>query len=201
MKPGRISRPMIVAILVMFGAWLALSFVGNGRQSSWAASGYLFINIARMLLMAGIIICLIATGIAWCKGAKAAAGEKLRAGAGALAALIIASLAAFVAGAGVWDAAYGRGGSGEWSGLGELMAYAICLPGGIAALVIALSLKSMPRPLRLTCIVLALIALGLPFAISPLRKARDKRRYEEIKNSHTTRKMIEAAKESETGGR
>ena len=201
MNPGRISRPMIVAILVMFGAWLALGFVANGGQSSLAAPAYLFINIARMLLMAGIIICLIATGIAWCKGAKAAAGEKLRAGAGALVALIISMLTALVAGAGVWDAAYGRGGSGEWSGLGELFVYAICLPGGIAALVMALSLKSMPRPLRLTCIVLALLALGLPFAVHPLRKARDKRRYEEMRNSGITRKLIEAAKENAAGER
>ena len=192
---------MIIAIVVMFGAWLALGFAGNGVKLGWASSGNIFINIARMLLLTGIIICLIATGIAWCMRLKSAAGEKLRAGGGALAALIIAILAALVAGAGVWDAAYGRGGSGEWSGLGELMVYAICLPGGIAALVMALSLKSMARALRLPCIVLALLALGLPFAVSPLRKARDKRRYEEIRNSGTTRKMNEAAKESEPAGR
>jgi len=195
MKPGRISRPMIVAILVMFGAWLALGFVGNVGNSSWA-SGFLFINIARMLLVAGMIICLIATGIAWCMKVKTAAGEKIKAGAGALAALIIAVLAALVAGGGVWDAAYGRGGSGEWSGLGDLFVFAVCIPGGIAALVMALTLKSMGRALRLPCIVLALLALGLPFAMSPLKKARDKKRFDEIMNSDTTRKMIEAAKEN-----
>ena len=154
-----------------------------------------------MLLMAGIIICLIATGIAYCMKVKAAAGEKIRAGAGALAALIIGMLAALVAGAGVWDAAYGRGGSGEWSGLGDLFVFAICIPGGIAALVMAVSLKGMGRALRLPCIVLALLALGLPFAMSPLKKARDKKHFDEIMNSDTTRKMIEAAKENASGER
>lgn len=192
MKNSRISRPMIVAILVMFGAWLALGFFLNGRQTGWA-SGFFFIAIARVLLMAGLVICLIATGISWCMKLKAEAGRKIAAGAGAIAALIIATLSALVAAAGVWDVAYGRGGSGEWSGLGELFVFVVCIPGGIAALVMALTLKSVARALRLICILLALLALGLPFAMSPLKKARDKRRFDEIMNSGTTRKMIEAA--------
>ena len=133
MKNSRISRPMIVAILVMFGAWLALGFFLNGRQTGWA-SGFFFIAIARVLLMAGLVICLIATGISWCMKVKAEAGRKIAAGAGVIAALIIATLSALVAAAGVWDVAYGRGGSGEWSGLGELFVFVVCIPGGIAAL-------------------------------------------------------------------
>ena len=192
MKNSRISRPMIVAILVMFGAWLALGFFLNGRQTDWA-SGFFFIAIARVLLMAGLVICLIATGISWCMKVKAEAGRKIAAGAGVIAALIIATLSALVAAAGVWDVAYERGGSGEWSGLGELFVFVVCIPGGIAVLVMALTLKSMARALRLICILLALLALGLPIAMSPLKKARDKRRFDEIMNSGTTRKMIEAA--------
>ena len=192
MKNSRISRPMIVAILVMFCAWLALGFFLNGRQTGWA-SGFFFIAIARVLLMAGLVICLIATGISWCMKVKAEAGRKIAAGAGVIAALIIATLSALVAAAGVWDVAYGRGGSGEWSGLGELFVFVVCIPGGIAALVMTLTLKSVARALRLICILLALLALGLPFAMSPLKKARDKRRFDEIMNSGTTRKMIEAA--------
>lgn len=118
---------MIVAILVMFGAWLALGFFINGRQTGWA-SGFFFIAIARVLLIAGLVV---------------------------------------------------------------------CLPGGIAVLVMALILKSMGLALRVICILLALLALGLPFAMSPLKKARDKRRFDEIMNSGSPRKMIEAA-ESET---
>ena len=192
MKNSRISRPMIVAILVMFCAWLALGFFLNGRQTGWA-SGFFFIAIARVLLMAGLVICLIATGISWCMKVKAEAGRKIAAGAGVIAALIIATLSALVAAAGVWDVAYGRGGSGEWSGLGELFVFVVCIPGGIAALVMTLTLKSVARALRLICILLALLALGLPFAMGPLKKARDKRRFDEIMNSGTTRKMIEAA--------
>ena len=191
---------MIVAILVMFGAWLALGFAASDGKAGWA-TGFFFVGIARMLLVAGMIICLVAAAIAWCMRMKTAAGEKIRAGAGALAALIIAMLAALVAGGGVWDAAYGRGGSGEWSGLGDLFVFAICIPGGIAALVMAVSLKGMGRALRLPCIVLALLALGLPFAMSPLKKARDKKHFDEIMNSDTTRKMIEAAKEGASGER
>jgi hypothetical protein len=191
---------MIGAILVMFGAWLVLGFITNDGHSSWAA-GFFFINVARMLLVAGIIICLVATGIAYCMKVKAAAGEKIRAGAGALAALLIAALATLVAGAGVWEAACGRGGGGEWSGLGDLFVFAICVPGGIAALVMAACLKGMGRALRLPCIVLALLALGLPFAMSPLKKARDKKHLDEIMNSGTTLKRIEAAKENGAGER
>ena len=192
MNNSRVSRPMIVAILMMFGAWLALGFYLNGRQTGWA-SGFFFIAIARWLLMAGVIICLLATGIAWCMKVKAAAGRKIAVGAGAIAALIIAALSAFVAACGVWDVAYGRGGGGEWSGLGVLFVFVVCIPGGIAALIMAITLKSMGRVLKLTCIVLALLALGLPFAMGPLKKARDKRRFDEIMNSGRTRKMIEAA--------
>ena len=194
MKLGRVSPAMIVAILVMFGAWIGLGFVLRTGQSSWAVSAFFFISIARMLLLGALVVGLAAAGIACCMKPNPATEEKRTTGAGAIAALIIAALAVLVAGCGVYDAAYGRGGSGEWSGLGELFVYAVSIPGGIAALVMAACLKSMRSALRLPCIVLALLALGLPFAVSPLRKARDKRRYEEIMNSDTTRKMIEEAK-------
>lgn len=201
MKPRRISPVMIIAILAMSVAWLALRFVGNGGSPSMSPASSLFIGIARMLLAAGIIICLIATALSWFLKPKQEPAAKRTAGAGALAAIMIALVSALVAGTGVWDAAYGRGGSGEWSGLGELFVYAIAIPGGIAALLMAALVKSMHRFLRVPCTVLALLALGLPFAMSPLRKARDKKRYEEIMRSGKTRKLSEEAKHAEAGGR
>jgi len=180
---------MITAILTMLAAWFALGFLGTGGHGSWATPGFLLIGIARMLLIAGVVICLLATGIAWCFHRKPETEGKSPAAPGTVAALIIASLSAVVASGGVWDSAFGRGTSGEWSGLGELFVFVIAIPGGISALAMAAMLKNVGRAQRLACSVLAVLALTLPFAMTPLRRARDKRHYNEILTAGRTRKI------------
>jgi len=188
MMPRRVSLPMIFAIAAMFVARLALGLVSHGDSI-----GMLLAGVARMLLTTGMVVCVFATVIAYCFGPRQGVPEKPKAGAGVVAAMILALLAAGVAGLAAWDAAYGKGGSGEWEGLGDLVVFAFALTGGVASLVLALCLRSMPRLLRWPCIVLAVLALGLPFSVGPLRKARSRRHIEEIMNSEQTRRVIEEA--------
>jgi hypothetical protein len=190
MKQRRVSLPMVFAIVVMFIAWLALEFAGKEGRTNW-----LLIGIVRMLLVVGMAVCVLAAGIAYCFGLRQAPPEKPKAGAGVVAAVLLGLLASGVAGLGVWDAACGGGGSGEWVGFGDLVVFAFALTGGTVSLLLALCLKSMPQLLRVPCIVLAALALGLPFAIGPLRKARGKKHYEEMMNSEKMRRVIEEAKE------
>ena len=199
MKPRRVSLPIIFATAVMFVAWLALGFAGKEGGMNRAASVWLLVGIARMLLVAGMTVCALAAGIAYCFGPRQVTPEKPKAGAGVVAAVLLGLLAAGIAGLGAWDAACGSGSGGEWAGLGDLVVFAFALAGGTVSLILTLFLKSMPRLLRVPCIVLAVLALGLPFSISPLRKARGKKKSEEIMNSEKMRKVIEEAKQEGAG--
>jgi hypothetical protein len=108
-------------------------------------------------------------------------------------ALIIAFLAALLAGAGAYDAGYGSGGSGEWAGFGDLFVFVISIGGGLIALLSAIFLKSMSATQRFLCTILALAAVGLPFAMKPLREAKRERRIKEIMNSGVIEKMVKDA--------
>jgi hypothetical protein len=189
MKPRRFSLPMILAIFAMLVAWLVLGFA-NCEDSL----AMLLVGITRMLLMTGMVVCGIATVIAASFGGRPAVPEKPKAGAGAVVAILLGLLAAGIAGLAAWDAAFGGGGSGEWEGLGDLVVFAFALAGGIASLVLALCLRSMPRFLRWLCIILAIPALGLPFSLGPLRKARRQHRVKELMNSEQTRRVLEEAR-------
>ena len=191
MKKRRVSLPMTFAIVAMSVAWLALGFVGEAAKGGW-----LLLGIARMLLVAGMAVCVLAVAITYCFGSKPVSPEKPKAGAGVVVALLLGLLAAGVAALGAWDAACGAGGGGEWAGLGDLVVFAFALTGGVVSLILALCLKSMPHLLRAPCIVLAVLALGLPFSIAPLRKAKSKRRIEQIENSEQMRRVMEEAKQA-----
>ena len=198
MKSLRIRR-IIIPLIVMFALWLGLDIFLKTQSGAWAATGFFFASIAKVLLMAGIVIYVIAAVIAFFRN-RGQASEKMQAiHTGPIAALLIVILSVLVALLGVWDAAYGKGGSGEWSGLGDLLVFAISIPGGLVALLMAIFLKSFRRPTRVICIALALTAIGFAFLVPPLRKAHERRRFEEIMHSDATRKMIEEAKEKTSG--
>ena len=55
----------------------------------------------------------------------------------------------------------------------------------------------MSKAQRVTCIVLALAAIGLPFLMSPLKAAKQKRRFDEIMHSDTIQKMVKEAQEKQ----
>ena len=192
---------VVIPIIVMFALWLGLDIFLKTQHGSWAATGFFFASIAKMLLMAGIVIYVVAVLITFFRNRGHASEERAVTHTGPIAAMFIVILAVLVALLGVWDAAYGKGGSGEWSDLGDLFVFAISIPGGLVALLMAVFLKSFRRPTRVLCIALALTAIGFAFLVPLLRKNRERRRFEEIMHSDATRKMINEAKEKTPGNR
>src|SRR5215472_15144882 len=86
-----------------------------------------------------------------------------------IAGILIGLIGATVGILGVFGAA-NPGSSGEWAGLGILFTYVIAIPAGLFTALMAIFAKN--KSVRIVCVVLALMSLGLPFGSSYVRMKR-----------------------------
>ena len=71
-------------------------------------------------------------------------------------------------------------GSGEYAGLGLVFAFVVNIPLCPVALLLAVLLRPTIPALRLTTVVITIIAFALPFAEPGIRKSRNERRFKEL---------------------
>jgi hypothetical protein len=195
MNPPRIPK-IFVAVGAMLLLWIGLD-VAQRILGQSSATSFFFINLAKVLLIAGIVICSIAGVIAFALGQRRTdTGEKKHAHGGPIAATIIGVIAFLVAAIGVLDVVEGGGSSGEWSGLGVLFVFVISIPGAITTLLMALFLKSFSKPMRNTCIALALAAVALALLMPTVQQYKRQQRQKHF-DEETQRRIEEMKKERE----
>ncbi len=173
------------SVFIMLALWIGLAFLQHlaflrqNQQPTWGAI-YFFVSLVRNLLMPAIVICTIAGLIALALNQTRTAGEKPPIHAGPIVVLIFATLLALIGLLGVWDAYQGRGGSGEWSKLGDFLMLVTMIPGGLAALASAIFFRTFKRPARIACIGLSLAAIGLALLMPAVENYKRKQHAEQM---------------------
>ena len=175
MKASHVSQSMVFSIFVMFALWVVVALMAENHNPSWWPAmpviGLIYCN-----LVVAMLLCTLAVFIGYLVNRK----RTTSIGAGAIAGLLFALLAMFVAVMDAWHVtqphAYGTHIDNP-----EAEALALSISNALIALGMAVWTRITSRSFRGITVGVVLVAFGLLLAVRPLKTAFSKTHDDDLK--------------------